>query len=389
MRLFWLSVCLVGLFSFPAQAQIALHGHPQKAVYGSPAEWPTFSTPQCHWRSETVQSAAITPLEHVHFDLNAPFYGELSGPLVVPFTVTLFHLSGQSVFGDRLYGARDVVWDATGSSVSPPLIGDPMGIVLFTGHLTLDPTLSSPWTTAHGWYGTEFQVETYFAGGDTMVNELIAPFYSVVDPTQPETPVTPLSHEYMAACIPIDATHPDIIWGVNFVQTPDYLPVAPITAPMTLWMDTAGYGAQGLPPATFQQRLDLNLHAGIPGTILKQVVQEGDIQTSITIDPAVLGAGTHKIAIFRNQQSTDGLAEVNTLFVMPITVGDSVPPPTTCTDPTALNNGGPLPCVYPTVPPPPIWTVGTVFSTPTPTGLHFELCAALNPNDATACHAVP
>jgi hypothetical protein len=66
-----------------------------------------------------------------------------------------------------------------------------------------------------------------------------------------------------------------------------------------------------------------------------------------------------------------------------------VPPPTTCTDPLALNNGGPLPCVYPTVPPPPIWTIGTVFSTPTPTGLHFELCAALNPNDATACHAVP
>jgi hypothetical protein len=363
------------LFSFQAQAQVLnLHGHPQKAVYASPSEWPTEEV-QCWWPEATA-----LPEEHGHFSLTSPRYAELTGPVVVSFVLKLHNLPG--VADVRSEGVRDLIWDA------PPTLRGGDGLFQWTGHMTFDPTLPTRWHTVHGWWAPLIDVAMYFDSGDSVSVRLIPTFYALLDATAPESSVigNPLTS---ANCHPASARHPEVIWGDNFVQTTDFLPVSPIAAPYSLWMATAGYGAQGLPPAVFQQRVDLDVHNGIPGTILKSVTQDGDINTSVTFDPATLGSGSHKAAIFRTQASLDGTEEINTLLVFDAVVGAGVPPPTTCTDTTALNNGDPLPCVYPIVPPPPIWTVGTVFSTPTPTGLHFELCAALNPNDVNACHAVP
>ena len=81
--------------------------------------------------------------------------------------------------------------------------------------------------------------------------------------------------------------------------------------------------------------------------------------------PAVMLADRNKMGIFRSQQSVDGTEEVTTLMVITVTNGGAGgSPPTTCTDPTATNVGGPLPCVFPATPPLPSWvldgTVGTL-----------------------------
>jgi hypothetical protein len=324
---------------------------------------------------------------HVHFDLTAPFDAELTGPIVVPFSVTSFMADALLVI-DALEGARDVVWDATGTSTPPLLRGsvaDPNARV-WTGHLTLDPTLPTRWHTDHGWWAPLLIVTEYLDSGDVITLQMIPGFHVILDASAPDTGGSPFMS---SLCAPAPPAVDGIRWGSNLVQTSEILPIGPLSSALHPYIVTQGYGTVGLSPATFQQRLDLDLHHGIPGTILFELTQDGDFNTPITIDPAILMTGPHKMALFRNQHTLDNQEEVDTLLVFTVRAADGVPPPTTCTDPLALNNGGPLPCVYPTVPPPPIWTIGTVFSTPTPTGLHFELCAALNPNDATACHAVP
>jgi hypothetical protein len=222
-----------------------------------------------------------------------------------------------------------VIWDATGTTVEPALIGDPMGIILFTGHLTIDPTMPNRWFTTNGWWAPLLEIDTYFNGGDTMAEQVTEPFYVAVDPAAPETPS--LGPLYRSSCQPHSATHPDILWGNNFVGTSDSIPLSPLAAPWTLNVGTAGYGAQGLPSATFQLRFDLDLHNGIPGRIVQQTVQDGDINPTVTLDPSVIGPGTHKTALFRTQDSQDGTEEVSTLMVFTTTVGDAVTgPPVDC-----------------------------------------------------------
>lgn len=324
MTIKWACVVVAACWSLavPAWAQ-TIHGHPQKAAYASPAEWPTFST-QCHWSPANDMPGMQTG--HTHVDLQAPFYAELTGPVVVPFAIKLFHTDGVAFF-DSSEGIRDIVFDEPG-----PMLGDPMGLKVYTGHLTLDPTLRTRWFTLHGGWGPIVAVTTLFSNGDFLSTRVLPSFYVTLDASADETPSGAF---YSARCNPKSSRHPDVAWGDNLVETSQFLPIAPINQP---WMNvfvTAGYGGNNLPPAVFEQRVDLDLHNGVPGTILKTIAQVGDINTAAVIDPAQIGSGSHKMAFFRNQVSPDGTEEVTTLLVIDAVVGAGVPPPPPPPPPTA------------------------------------------------------
>src|SRR4029078_12564753 len=85
------SVWLVVFSAFSVAAQpLAIHAHPQKATYESPAEWP-FLSDQCHWMVDGV-------LAHTHVEMSVPIYAELTpGRITMPITFKLFHTSGRIV----------------------------------------------------------------------------------------------------------------------------------------------------------------------------------------------------------------------------------------------------------------------------------------------------
>jgi hypothetical protein len=325
-----------------------IHGHPQKTDYLDSTEWPTILI-QSHWAPAENPIAADAPppitldlakgtlgnstLGHTHFDLTAPLYAELDGPVVCRFAIHLFHTTGQVFFtANEQEGARDLVWDATGSATPPQMVGDPAGEKIWTGSIVLDPTLPTRWFTPHGWWSPLLNIRTFYDNGDGMSTRLIAGFFSVIDPTAPLTggqfPIL------SSRTSPGSKRHPNDRWGDNIVETNDYLPLVPIQAPWPLWFGTAGYGGQ-LFNAVFEQRLDMDLHHGNSGTLLKTITQTGDINTGVTLDPVQMGTGAHKQAIMRNQLSTEGNDAVNTLLVINVAVGP-IPDPGTVSVPNVV-----------------------------------------------------
>lgn len=363
------SVLIASLVALPLSAQ-PLHGHPQLAAYTDPSQYPTVSS-QCHWApgenpiaAEDGQPIALnlamgmlgtSTLAHTHLDLvKCPIYSEITGPITCQFAVKLFHTTGTvSMIAEYQEGIRNIVWDATGSSVAPSMVGDPAGLAQFTGHLTLDPSLPTRWSTPHGWWSPVLNVQTFYANGDGVNNELLATFYSMLDPT---VPVSGGYYDVGAHCSPGSFRHPGDKWGDNYVDTGlQFLPLTPIDKPYPIIVGTAGYGGQ-LFNAVFEQRADLDLHNHNGGTLLKTITQTGNINATVVLDPAVLGTGPHKMALLRNQLSSEGNDAVNTLLVFDVTVGPAFPVPTICQDPTATNFGGPLPCTFPPVIVPDVWT---------------------------------
>jgi hypothetical protein len=325
-----------------------IHGHPQKTDYRDPTEWPKILI-QSHWAPaenpiapESGQPIMLdlaagtlgtSTLGHTHLDLDAPLYGELDGPIACRFAVHLFHTTGEAIFAaDEQEGARDVVWDATGGATPPRLIGDPAGEKIWTGSLVLDPTLPTRWFTKHGWWSPLLGLRTFYANGDQMSTRLIASFFSMLDPT---AAFDPRALPVVSARTTVGSKrHPDDRWGDNIVETNDYLPLAPIDRAWPLWIGTAGYGGQ-LFNAVFEQRADLDLHHGNAGILLKTITQTGDINTGVTLDPVQLGFGAHKVALLRNQLSSEGNDAVNTLLVMNVNVG-TVPDPGTVSVPNVI-----------------------------------------------------
>jgi hypothetical protein len=177
--------------------------------------------------------------------------------------------------------------------------------------------------------------------------KLFASYYSMLDPAAPETYGLPWAG---AHCSPHSARHPNDIWGDNLVDVGGmYLPVAPIDQPYPILVSTAGYGGQLL-GADLQVRADLDLHHQNGGLLLLDMKGDGDLSTWTSFTPASLGAGDHKIALMRNQLSSEGNDAVNTLLVFNVTVGDG-PVITTCN--TGFHLDGTV-CVADPPPSPPV-----------------------------------
>lgn len=377
-------LCVVSLLASPAFAQ-PIHKQPQKAVYASPAEYPWLSD-QCHYNAPGVNPLYGTGIpdatsSHVHLDLQCPEDAELGlTPFDCNFSVTLRQVAGEIGFiWGNIIPVTALRFD--NPALSFPLRGDPVGIVTATGSLTMDPSSADPTRlAAHGWKDTaSVNARTFYDNGAVMNNQLIWPAYSVVDVSQPEVGLgdgsgTP---SQQARC-DVYSANPAIAdeFGVNATEIKQMIPLlGPVTPGLDWKMNplTYGYGQKaGLPLGTFRLRLDPDLHHGIPGTFIDVVTGQGGTNT-IEALPGDIPAGAHKLMFQWEQASHDGTEMLTSNLVVSVTVGpggvaqppDQVPgaiptTPTTCTDPKALNVGGPLPCVFPT---PALLCSGTITGT--------------------------
>ncbi len=348
---------------------LAIHGDPQKAAYASPAEWPYLSA-QCHARPANVETdghadafGTFNPtLGHVHVDWALPIYAEVRGPTVIPFTLKLFHVAGRvtNIWGSPIGHIR---WDdsgveETGSEISEGLTGDPTGLVVRSGTLTIDPTTTSPVYTPvpRGWFFADLAVRTQFETGVRLDAHILASLYSVIDPTAPETPpLTATDPNLQANCQligPLDSNSP---FGSAISELRAYLPLGPISAPYPYLPVVYNYGGT-ISGGRFEQRLDPDLHNGITGRLLATADVDDTAHVlqplPTQLDPAVLGPGLHHVSNIWQQQSGDGAAnvaageEVWALLVIPVTVTATPQPIVTCQDAKADNVDKLLPCTY-------------------------------------------
>lgn len=308
---------------------IRLHGHPHKDAYVDPVEWPKPEA-QGHWFIHDGHTA------HTHIGINGPMYGEIAGPVVVPFVVKLFHVPGR-IAGFYSENAHDIIWDETGTSRPPEMIGEPHGLRTWTGRFTIDPTRESYRSASpHGWFSAALKPVTVFDDGAQTTVALYLPLFSMVDPSVPESPS---DGPVLSAQVDAQSAHPQPgeQYGTLVSIYSDYLPLDPIRAPWIGRAGMTGYGAFNLPPAGFEQRADLDLHNGIEGTLLASGSAIGGFELRAAFDPNVLQTGSHKMAIIRTQANRD--EQAMSLLVFDVPVGE---PPY---DPS------PLPV---TPPPPPV-----------------------------------
>jgi hypothetical protein len=334
------------VLAWPARAAAQpIHGHPQKAAYASPAEWKNLSG-QEHW---------FLPAEHVHADIRCPIYREVNAGESVTcfFTITFFHFDGSVVRVEpgfhNLESPTTISWDATGTATPPPLTGDPGAVKLITGSFStqLPPTVQ-------GWWPISLRLVWHAnATGDEGRDEVLGSVWStqVVDAAVRNSLDFPL---VSSRGVVFGAVNPAVTWGNASIDVVDYLPLLPIAAPWSVRVGWYSYTGVALEPAREQVRLDLDLHNGIEGTMLFDEAHE-DFSSPFghvaTFDPAA-GPGPHKLALVRIQPNTATGEQQAQLLVYGFTVDPNAPVPTTCTDPTATNVGGPLPCTYP--PPAPL-----------------------------------
>jgi hypothetical protein len=321
-----------------------IHGHPQKLVYlDDGSDWPTLLG-QAHWAPSENPinpedgkpivldlangTLGTSKLGHTHFDLTAPIYAEVSGPITCKFAIHLFHLAGGVNFDlDSQEGVKEIIWDATGTTTPPNLIGDINGETIYTGKLTFDPHINPRGVVLHGWFAPLLNVRTFLDNGDKYSLIMLANYWSMIDPSAPAND-GPAYPQFSIRAAPFSARHPNDRWGINIVEgIGQYFPLAPINAPWPMRIQTFGYGGQ-LINAQFEQRLDMDLHHQNAGILLKSIVQTGDITTDIAFSPVQMGNGPHRQAFLRNQLSSEGNDAINTLLLWNVVVGDAPPPQT-------------------------------------------------------------
>ena len=172
-------------------------------------------------------------------------------------------------------------------------------------------------------------------------------------------------------------------FGDMISEIDGWVPLAPISVPWTAPVAVYNYTANSpLPNGRFEQRQDLDLHNGIRGHLVDagNAGVLGFTNYPVTFDPAVMGPGDHKEAVFWTQTASDA-SVVSALIVVDVQVDPNAPPPVLiCQDPTATNVGGALPCVFaPRPPPPPAWVGAPAFFERQ--GDRWRLCDA-----AHVCH---
>jgi hypothetical protein len=314
---------------------------------------------QCHWLQPGKLPQQPGVIGHTHIDLDTTDRPRVGGTLRVGFTVTLFHTS--AYIGEYYAGiyktntAFGWVWDDTGTATPPIMIGDPNGVRTWSGHFSVIPDIP------HGWEWISMSLYTHFADRTSVVM-LNEPIYSVIDVSKPSPNDTdPAVQRPQAVCRispPVladgsnDTTAP--FYGEQTVQFDSAFPRDVISTYTPMTGSSYGYGQRGMLPAILEERLDMDLHHGIDGTLLFTGIEfdanNGLIHAPMNIDPAVIGPGAHKLAVRRTQTNGDEMSAV--LLVTHITIDPNAPapPPVVCTLPGVLVNGQ---CVMPPPPPPP------------------------------------
>lgn len=348
---------LVSCALVPIKAQditIKIHGHPQKQFYNSESEWPEFE-PQCHGAPSVFPFDNTNPfpkLQHTHLYLKAPVYAELNGPINIEGWLKTFQLVGRT--DDHINGLTNVRFDNSGTSTPQILRGDPNGLIV--QHFTA--TIPSDYWPKHGTFDSRITIRTYFDNGGIMDNESDYSFYSMLDPSQPETNVSSSPTGVFVA------TRCNLRWesrGTDNLATVamearSYLPITPFDKPFPISLAYYTYGSSfqsELAPGFAENSLDADLHMGNEGTqIFTFQVPDGandpgsgpffPCNTALCntpgdnpyyIYPDQIGAGNHSIN-FRWKQST-GKGSIHfepnlenwALIRVPIIIGDTIPIP--------------------------------------------------------------
>lgn len=342
-------VCLAAFVLMPLTVSAqTIHGHPQKAFYASPAEYPEDST-QCHV-ARGLGLFKLLPLgsmlsSHVHIDPKCPKYAETSGELLhCTGTVKLFMWDGVAgqVFGELV---SNVVWDETGTSTPPLMIGDPIGLKTWTFKFDVDPRKAgaSFQFTDHGWNQARVAIRVYpFAGHGRVDANRWLPFWSNINPATPETAVRGgfrLVDESECDVMMNDANSPQ--FGNNITEARDFMPIAPIASVWTVPISFYSYQADDIleaqPIGAIDEVLDPDFHNKKLGTNLLHleglVSRFGTIGARsvapmfLSLDPATLGTGNHKVMFAWSQPSTTTGEQMSAISVYNVSVGTVPPPP--------------------------------------------------------------
>lgn len=338
-----------------------LHGHPQKTDYASSAEWPLFEA-QGWWPASDPINAG-----HLHVGVTFPIWAEITSldPIVIPFTLKLHDVLGgiSAFFGPHV---KSIVWDDTGTATPPVMRSAGDRLSQWSGKVTLDFTLGQqPWLGEigtlgkHGWSGTFFSARAAFDNGDLLEVQLVVSFFLALDTSVPERaaaqqgrPGVVLSSRVTVSNQTITDGSGKTLGGTSFgamvTEINDWWPLLPIDQPWPTIINFYNYTSNTpLPNGRFEQILDANLHGTPPdippnhGTLLDSVAAGvlGIPNRPLVIDPAVMGAGTHK-QLLRWRQERNG-ESVSSVLSLPVTVGPSVPPPPPIDPPPVMTTGVP------------------------------------------------
>jgi hypothetical protein len=335
----------------PISPPIPIHGHPQLKEYTDLSQLPTIAGHMNWGPGENPASPPVVggvfdivagtlgnrQLGHGHMSLiKCPLYAELKAPVSCRFQILLFNVQAQAFVNPQFQdGIRDIVWDATGTSTSPDMIGALGEERTWNGTFVIDPSISKIAPTKHGWWNPNFNAEFRFANGDKVEKVLYSSFYVLTDPSAPETHGVP----FVSVRVSPHSARLNEEWGEQDVETlrdtVQYLPLAPISAPYAMRINTAGYGATGLPPAISEVRVDADIHHHMGGKVLQDLVQNKTHELNVVLDPVSLGPGTHKAIVGRRQVGLSGVEGVVTQLVFDAKVG-AAPPPATVTVPSVV-----------------------------------------------------
>jgi hypothetical protein len=312
------------LLFFPRAAQVlqaqvvhngSAFGKTTYALDGS--DYPDLSG-QCHW-----MAPGFTDMAHVHVEQWPPQYAESTGGrFTVRAKITLRQMPGRviAVWGN---GVEDIVWDDTGSSTYPDMIGDPgvdpktgFGIVKsWMATVTYDPIAGDQQglpMPPHGWWIPDLRVRVAFDNGD-MFREALNRFsiWSNIDPSAPITQLSSTGPDEagfrIASCTPgspndtitdTAGQKTESVNGSGVVEFPDQVEVGkllfqPQSVLSTIHGRPYNYGFTNC--NEWHQRVFVNrdLHHNIPGFMLEdRFIRRNDsgFESYTAIDPAVLAA---------------------------------------------------------------------------------------------------
>jgi hypothetical protein len=342
-------ILALGLACLPVSlAAQTIHGHPQKAAYASPAEWPIVST-QCHWTPKLAPVPLGSMLsQHIHVDPQFPLYSEQAGGKITgTVTVKAFHFAGQidgNVYGELV---DSVVWADTGTSTAPVMIGDPAGLKQWVVTVTIDPfkpgqgptSFGTPgwWFADHGWSWARIMFRARFDDGAKIDANQWLPFWSTKDETKPVRLVRSGAGPILESECDVFSATDSPKFGNNLTEYDDYIPIAPLAPTDPQWkVPVSYYSYQSdtfLPTGSIDQIDNPDFHHGIVGTSTMHldglVGLLGGMFVPTTFDPSrpSLGPGTHNVMQGWTQTFPPTGEQMSVLSVLQITVGDVISPP--------------------------------------------------------------
>jgi hypothetical protein len=352
-----LRVSLLLLMATRVQAQaLPIHQHPQKAVYASPAEWPTPPwSSQCHWPRVPGADPSL-PMTHLHVDPTVPLYAELNGPQTFTVTVGLFNTTGRILDAQAVAGWHD--GGNTGSISLPPLTGQLNQFVTVTGSFTVTPPIP------HGWYWISVDVRALMEDGSVVTTRARRPAYSTVDISQPEVTYGGwifTECNFSSAADPNnDHTYGQQVAELDFLASERGapfipVPVLPLAQVWPMYMSSFGYASSFTDVDTAETRfvLDPDYHHNNPGTTLESVSSVHDVSHV----PMIFNqTGTHKYAVIRDLMIPEVGEHIMALLVGTVT-GNADMSPVPQPFPLPIVDQPPPP---PPPPPPPAETFTTV-----------------------------